>query len=123
MLQKLKNIDNTWFFSRPPWWARMLTIYVKGDAIILSFFWIGLIICAFFNLKWSAVALLIFLFLRSFTEINYWLFQQFSSREYRPEDFDFPRLDNHAIYILFQILNLLYCTIYATVLVYLVKNV
>jgi len=123
MLQKLKNIDNTWFFSRPPFWMRLFSIYVKGDSLVIVPMWMMLFISLFFKASYGVVGIVIFLFLRSFIEMIYWIFQQFSSRQYRPSDFDFPNLDNHAIYIIFQLINLLYSTIYATLLVFLIKNI
>ena len=40
--------------------------------------------------------------LRYLGEMIYWFSHQFTDRTYRPHDFGFRNLDNHAIYILYQ---------------------
>lgn len=40
--------------------------------------------------------------IRFLGEMIYWFSHQFNIRKYRPYDFGFTNLDNHAIYILYQ---------------------
>ena len=44
----------------------------------------------------------VYLTVRSSGEMIYWFSHQFYERKYRPYDFGFKRLDNHAIYIIYQ---------------------
>lgn len=48
----------------------------------------------------------VYVTVRYLGEMIYWFSHQFSDRKYRPSDFGFKKLDNHAIYILHQALSI-----------------
>lgn len=48
----------------------------------------------------------VYIAVRSLGEMIYWFSHQFHERKYRPYDFGFKNLDNHAIYILYQTLSI-----------------
>lgn len=103
------KIDNRWFFSKPGL-LRIALVFIKGDAIILLPLSVLIIITCFVRLKLGLIAFGLYVSIRFFTEMFYWMFQQFGKREYRPFDFGLNHLDNNAIYILYQ-LHALFWTI------------
>lgn len=46
----------------------------------------------------------VYISIRNLGEMIYWFSHQFYQRKYRPYDFGFKKLDNHAVYILYQTL-------------------
>jgi len=106
MLTKLKSISNDWFYSNPHPFLRLLTVYVKGDMLIILplLFCIGLI--GFFSLSFMLFVYGIFFSLRHFGEMIYWFSHQFWEKTYRPDDFGFVNLSNDAVYILYQLMSL-----------------
>jgi len=48
------------------------------------------------------IVLGLFVAIRQLGEMIYWLLQQFGDKKYRPYDFGLQKLDNNAIYILYQ---------------------
>lgn len=50
----------------------------------------------------------LFISIRYFTEIIYWLFQQFGPKTYRPYDFGLKKIDNNSIYIIYQIMSVIW---------------
>src|SRR3989344_1948583 len=105
------KISNDWFFSDVSWWTKAFQIFIKGDGLIITPFLITSLLFIFLNWKFGLVIIGVFYSLRQLVEMIYWLLQQFSKREYRPYDFGYKNLDNHAIYIIYQ----LRCLIGATV--------
>lgn len=106
MLTKLKSISNDWFYSNPHPLLRLLTVYVKGDMLIILplLFCIGLI--GFFSLEYMFFVYGVFFSLRHFGEMIYWFSHQFWEKKYRPNDFGFVHLSNDAVYILYQLMSL-----------------
>jgi hypothetical protein len=92
-------------------------VYVWGDALIFIPFHIIIFIYSLFSLKFALLVWSIFFSIRSLGEVMYWLLQQFSDRSYRPYDFGFTKLDNNAIYILYQTLMTVYATVSLTAVV------
>lgn len=97
-----KNITNTWFYTEMPWWGKIFLIYIRGDLFMLLPLILGIVVLSFISLHWGIRALGILIAVRQSGELVYWLLQQFGDRKYRPYDFGFTKLDNNAIYILYQ---------------------
>lgn len=103
MFNKIINkIDNEWFFSEPGPILKFLHVYIKGDLLGIIPFWVLFIVTAFFSWQFLVLELGLFLCLRGFGEMIYWLFQQFSDRSYRPST-PYKKLDNNAVYIIYQL--------------------
>lgn len=99
----LKNkITNQWFFSETNHFFKLLLIFVKGDLIFLLPLVILIALSYFFSLRVGLFFTGTYISVRFLGEIIYWMGQQFSERKYRPNDFGFKNLDNHAAYILYQ---------------------
>lgn len=105
IVKMMQNISDSWFYSSPHLLLRLLTIYVKGDMLIIipGFIIVGLL--GFFSLKFMFLIYGIFFSLRGFGEMIYWFLHQFSVKQYRPNDFGFKKLSNDAIYILYQLFS------------------
>jgi len=99
-----RNISNNWFYSNPHLLLRLLTIYIKGDMLIVipGLILIGLL--GFFSLKFMFLVYGVFYSLRGFGEMIYWFSHQFWIKQYRPNDYGFTKLSNDAIYILYQLM-------------------
>ena len=100
----MREVDNKWFFSELPFFVKMFTFYIKGDLIVLFPLLLIIILLGILSLKFMLLMVGTYIVVRNLGEMIYWIFHQFSSRSYRPNDFGFKRLDNHAIYILMQTL-------------------
>lgn len=103
---KLSEISSSWFHADTKIYLKALQIYVRGDALVLLPFFILLLVIGLFSLKWTALFFCLFLVFRSFGEMIYWLLQQFGEKKYRPYDYGFKKLDNNAIYIIYQLTSL-----------------
>lgn len=106
MLQNVKKSTDDWFYSNPYPFLRLLTIYVKGDMLIVLPMLMGIGITGLFSVRFMALMYAIFFSLRGFGEMMYWFMQQFGEKKYRPDDFGFKHLGNDAVYILYQLLSL-----------------
>ena len=99
----MKNrITNQWFFSETNIFFKFLLIFVKGDLIFLLPLIVLIGLSYFLSLKTGLFFTGVYISVRFLGEIIYWMGQQFSDRKYRPYDFGFKNLDNHAAYILYQ---------------------
>lgn len=108
MVTRLTSISNKWFFKETPWYVKaLLLVYINGDYIFLLPIVVGIIVCLFFSIKVGLILWGAYIFLRFLGEMIYWLLHQFSDRGYRPHDFGFKNLNNHALYILYQTFALL----------------
>lgn len=103
MKQKLKSISNEWFFSDPNMFLRCISIFVKGDGIVLIPFFLIVLIISLFSVKVALLTTTIFISVRFTGEMIYWLLQQFGSKTYRPYDYGLSNLSNDAIYIIYQL--------------------
>jgi hypothetical protein len=103
---KIFDITPAWFYTEVPYPLRLLQIYVRGDAIVILPFILLIVFIGFFSIKWMVLLFGIFLAFRFFGEMLYWFLQQFGDKKYRPYDLGFKKLDNNAIYILYQLNSL-----------------
>lgn len=100
-MKRLREIDNKWFFTDLPTWCKVFLVFIKGD-ILLAPLLIAILLAGFFSLKLMLILLGSYVAVRFFGEMIYWLLQQFGDKKYRPGDFGMERLDNHALYIVYQ---------------------
>jgi hypothetical protein len=98
----MRNIDSKWFFTELPTICKHCTFFVKGDLIVLLPLVVGIFLTSLISLKFMHILLGSYIAVRYLGEMIYWLLQQFSDRSYRPGDFGLSKLDNNAIYILYQ---------------------
>ncbi len=96
------RITNQWFFSETNPLFKLLLIFVKGDIIFLLPLVVLIGLSYLLSLKVGLFLSGVYISVRFFGEIIYWMSQQFGDRKYRPYDFGFKNLDNHAAYILYQ---------------------
>lgn len=106
---RLRSVSTTWFFSAVPWYVRCTTlIFIKGDAIFIAPIIVGLLLLLVFTpLQFAVMMIGFYLLFRYLGEMIYWLLQQFSPRTYCPPRLGFEKLDNHALYIVYQTFALL----------------
>lgn len=102
MLKRIFEIDNKWFFKELPPIFKVFLFFVRGDLIVLLPFLLVIAAIGFFSLKFMLLMLGLYISVRYLGEMIYWFSHQFTQRSYRPYDFGFKKLDNHAIYILYQ---------------------
>ena len=100
-----KIINNKWFFEKPHFIFSLFHIYINGDALIVLPIFLIIIATLIVSPTIALLELGIFLFLRGFGEMIYWLLHQFGDRKYRPDTI-FKKLDNNAIYIIYQLTGL-----------------
>jgi hypothetical protein len=65
-----------------------------------------ILLFGFLSLEFMLVMIGLYIAIRSLGEMIFWMFQQFGPRTYRPYDFGLAKLDNHAIYIMYQLFGL-----------------
>lgn len=99
---KLKDIDSKWFFTELPLPLKILTVYVKGDLIVLLPLLLGILLTGLFSVRFMIAMLGAYVLIRYAGEMMYWFSHQFNERKYRPYDIGFKKLDNNAVYILYQ---------------------
>lgn len=100
---KIRDITPSWFFTNTNLPFKLMQIYILGDALVLVPFYIILLLIGIFSLRWMVLLFGVFLSFRFLGEMFYWLLQQFGERKYRPFDYGFKKLDNKAIYIIYQL--------------------
>jgi len=122
-MKRIFDIDNKWFFSPAPTWQRLFLIFIKGDALVILPFIVLIVLTAFFSFKLALIILGLYISIRQFGEMMFWFFQQFGPRTYRPHDFGFKKLDNHAIYILYQTWALATTVMGVTFLIYVIMYI
>jgi hypothetical protein len=103
---KLNKLNDKWFFSNTNSLYKLLLVYIKGDALIVLPIWIVILITSFIDWRFMLIEIGALLSLRGIGEMIYWLLQQFSDRQYRPDN-KFKELSNNAIYILYQLSGML----------------
>lgn len=101
------SITSRWFFSDPGIALRVFLIFIKGDLLILLPLIVVLIGLTIWSVPFGLYMIGVYVSVRFGGEMVYWIHQQFGSRSYRPYDFGLRRLDNHAIYILYQLIALI----------------
>lgn len=105
-MKRLLSIKSTWFYSKPHPLLRLLTIYVKGDMLILLPFIVFIGFIGLYSLRFMCLVYALFYTVRGCGEMIYWFSHQFWTKKYRPDDFGFKNLNNDAIYILYQIVSI-----------------
>jgi hypothetical protein len=100
------QINNKWFFETPAAFMKYLMVYVNGDSVVIIPFLILVLLFGFFSIDFMLILIGLFVAVRCFGEMIFWMLQQFGARTYRPHDFGLTQLDNHAVYILYQLTNM-----------------
>ena len=118
MIKRLKSVDNRWFFTELPPIFKMCLLYIRGDLIVLFPFTIALILSALVSLKFMIIVLGLYVTVRQGGEMIYWFSHQFGERKYRPYDFGFKNLDNHAIYIIYQTLAIVWVVMGMSIVIF-----
>lgn len=103
---KITDITPSWFFTELSFPLRFFLIFIRGDAIILVPFVLFTFAVGFFSIKWMLLLFGVYFACRFLGEMIYWLLQQFGDRKYRPHDFGLKKLDNNALYVLYQLCSL-----------------
>lgn len=98
-----KAIHDDWFYSHPHPVFTLLTIYVKGDALVILPVLMGIGLVGFMSLRFMIVMYGVFYMFRGLGEMIYWFLHQFGPKTYRPHDFGYKNLGNDAIYIMYQL--------------------
>lgn len=106
MMKDKDKVTTKWFFSEPGKFLRLFHIYVKGDGIILIPIVLIIIAIGFISWKFMLLMVGIYLTVRGLGEMIYWLLQQFGDKSYRPGDGGYKKLDNNAIYIIYQLASM-----------------
>lgn len=103
----IERVDTAWFFDQPATFWRYLLVFVKGDSLVIIPFFFIVLVFGFISLEFMLIMVGLYIAIRSLGEMIFWMFQQFGPRTYRPYDFGLSKLDNHAIYIIYQLLGLI----------------
>lgn len=106
LIMKLFDITPEGFFADTNKIFKLMQIYVRGDAIVLLPFIFLALAIGIFSVRWMVLIFCLFLAFRALGEMMYWLLQQFGDKKYRPYDYGFKKLDNNAIYIIYQLTSL-----------------
>lgn len=85
---------------------KYLMVYVNGDSLVIIPFLILVLLFGFFSIDFMLILIGLFVAVRCLGEMIFWMLQQFGARTYRPHDFGLTQLDNHAVYILYQLTNM-----------------
>lgn len=100
------SAHSRWFFSDPGVPLRLLLIFIKGDMLVLLPLCAALIFLTVWSLPFGLFMIGAYVAARFSGEMIYWIHQQFGDRSYRPWDVGLHDLDNHAIYIVYQLIAL-----------------
>ncbi len=104
---KASSLDNKWFYTELPLPIKLIFLtYVRGDLLVLLPFVILHAILAWISPSWAVILYGVYVAVRQLGEVIYWLLQQFHTTRYRPADFGFKKLDNNALYILYQTISI-----------------
>jgi len=99
------------FYDNPIFIERLLTIFVKGDRLVIYPFVLLILFISFFHTNIAILLFLIFITLRFFFETIYWLLQQFVGGKYRPFNYGLKALSNNSIYIIYQLTSTVFASI------------
>ncbi len=102
LAQRLRGIDNKWFFTELPLGLKPLLVFIRGDMIVLLPLTVSILLTIFISLRFMVMMIGVYVAVRYLGEMIYWFAHQFTERRYRPPDFGFKNLDNHAMYIVYQ---------------------
>lgn len=105
------------FYQNTSFIDKLLTIFIKGDKLVLYPFWLLVILLAVFYSQYAIMLSLVFLSLRFLIEAIYWLLQQFVGGKYRPGDYGFTKLSNNSIYIIYQLTSTVSASLFICLLI------
>ena len=115
---KLKDIDSKWFFTELPLPLKAFTLFVRGDLIMLVPLIVLILLMGFISVRFMTAMIGTYVLIRYAGEMIYWFSHQFNERRYRPNDIGFKKLDNNAVYILYQTYATAGAVIGAGILIY-----
>lgn len=115
---KLPKISNEQFYTELSPIFKALLMYVRGDLITLIPLWIAILFTYVISLRFMIIMIGVFIVVRHTGEMIYWLLQQFGKKTYRPPDMGLVKLDNNALYILYQTLSVVWIVFGAGVIFY-----
>lgn len=118
MLKRIKNIDNRWFFTELPPFCKVFLVYVRGDLLVLFPFIFVILLSSLISIRFMIIMMGIYIAIRQLGEMIYWFSHQFGQRDYRPYDFGFRKLNNHAIYIIYQTLAIVWVVFGLSLVIY-----
>lgn len=104
MMKRIFGIDNKWFFTELHPLFKLISFFVRGDLLVLLPLLAIILLTGFYSYRFMIVMIGVYISVRSLGEMIYWFSHQFYERKYRPYDYGFKNLDNHAIYIIYQTL-------------------
>ncbi len=113
-----KEINNSWFYSNVHPFFKLLQVFIKGDSLVVIPVLFMLLFFGLINIRLMILAFLVFFTLRQVGEMMYWIMRQFSTPTYRPYDFGLIKLDNNAVYILYQLCSIAGATFGMTLIIY-----
>jgi len=101
----------------------LMGIFVRGDAIVLAPFLLVYlpIVYLIADFRGVGIAWCIYMSLRSFIEVIYWLDRQSGSKQYRPPFFS-KKFGNNEVYIIYQLLDTCQAVVYLTLLIILLTK-
>ncbi len=102
MLKKPTTISNSSFYCEIPAWGKACSFFIRGDLIVLLPLLAVILGIGFISIRYMIILLGVYIAVRELGEMFYWLLQQFGDRKYRPYDWGFTKVDNNAVYILYQ---------------------
>lgn len=122
-MNRLNNYFAKNFYTNVPSIFHWVGIFVIGDIYVLApfilvFFPIVFVIKGLWGL---AVAWCLYMGMRNFIEIIYWLFHQFGDKSYRPP-FQSKKFGNNDVYIIYQLMNTTHSVVYFTILIFLIVD-
>ena len=97
-------------------------VYIRGDLLVLLPLLIIILSIGFFSFDWMFIVLGLFVAVRQLGEMIYWLLHQFGDRKYRPYDFGFAKLDNSAVYVIYQTFATTYAVIGLVIAALILRN-
>ncbi len=115
----LNKVNKSGFYSDTPY-LQWLGVFVWGDALILSPFWIlSSILFFFMPIQMILRYILVFFLLRSLFEVVYWLNHQAVKSEYRPPLFRrWQQIGTNEAAILYQLINMCQAVVLGSLLLW-----
>jgi len=106
------GIIGLWMSSRSKAHKKFLPLniigaFVWGDAAILGWFWLAVVIASLISDSWFLFELIFLCFwlIRALGEVLYWFNQQFSQKELEPPEqiWFYPLFRNNSVWFIFQL--------------------
>jgi len=106
--KKFVTIDDKWFFSGAgPIHRNTSFSFIKGDLLILFPLFLAILLLVIFSIKLMLVVFGSYISVRYLGEMIYWIVEQkkpAKDKTHRPYDFGLTNVNNHGIYILYQMI-------------------